>query len=202
MEYRVISGDGHIDVKWLPHDLFVANVPASWRDRVPQVIETDRGKRWCAEGNDLSSSPFGEFVASMEPPKRGVSRHIDRLYEVGFYDGDLHPTTPELRIRDQDIDGVDAEVIYGILGMGGLLEDRDLVELVYETYNAWVADFCKTGPERLVGLACIPNDDPESAAAGLRRAAKLGLKGGGLRGVHCGEAHLAQGLGPAVGGGR
>ena len=58
---------------------------------------------------------------------------------------------------------------------GGFLEDRELVGLVRDVQC--LGGFCKTVPERLVGLACIPNHDPEIAAAGLRRAAKLGLKG-------------------------
>ena len=27
MDYKVISGDGHIDIVWLPEDLFVSEVP-------------------------------------------------------------------------------------------------------------------------------------------------------------------------------
>ena len=40
MEYKVISGDGHIDLRWLPHDLFVSHAPAQWKDQVPQVRDT------------------------------------------------------------------------------------------------------------------------------------------------------------------
>ena len=179
MEYKIISGDGHIDLKWLPHDLFVSNAPAKWKDQAPRVVETKEGKRWYGEGRDLTTLTNGG-LARMEPPKRGVAKHIDRMYEMGFFDGQPHPSTPELRVRDQEIDGVDAEVIYGILGMGNLVEDRELLTLVYQIYNTWAADFCKASPERLVALACIPNDDPEIAAGELRRAAKLGLRGADL----------------------
>ncbi|MEE9150056.1 MAG: amidohydrolase family protein [Candidatus Tectomicrobia bacterium] len=176
MDYKTISGDGHIDLKWLPHDLFVSNAPAKWKDQVPHVVETAEGKHWFAEGKDLTKQPFG-ILANLEPPERGVSKHTDRMFELGFFDGNPHPTTPALRLKDQEIDGIDAEVMYGILGISRLLEDRELLHVVYELYNTWAADFCSTNPERLVGLACIPNDDPQRAAAELRRAAKLGLKG-------------------------
>jgi predicted TIM-barrel fold metal-dependent hydrolase len=82
-----------------------------------------------------------------------------------------------LRLKDQDIDGVAAEVMYGILGISRLLQDRQLLRVVYEIYNDWAAAFCKTHPNRFAALACIPNDDPEAAATELRRAAKIGLKG-------------------------
>jgi predicted TIM-barrel fold metal-dependent hydrolase len=176
MEYKVISGDGHIDLKWLPHDLFVSSAPAKWRDRVPQVLDTKDGKRWHVEGVDILTRPMGGF-GDMTPMKRGSSKHIDRMWEVGFYEEGPHPSTPELRIKDQGIDGVDAEVIYGILTISGCIEDPELVPLVYGIYNDWAADFRRTNPDRLVPLACIPNSDPQIAAAELRRVAKLDLRG-------------------------
>lgn len=176
MAYTVISSDGHIDLKWLPHDLFVGNAPAKWKEQVPRVVETKAGKHWFAEGTDLTARPFGT-LANLEPPERGVSKHIDRMYDLGFFDGAPHPTTPALRRHDQEIDGIDAEVIYGILGISRLLQDRELLRVVYEIYNTWAAEFCQANPQRFAALACIPNDDPQLAAAELRRAAKLGLKG-------------------------
>ena len=36
-EGKVISGDGHIDLPWLPDDLFVANAPSHLKTRMPEV---------------------------------------------------------------------------------------------------------------------------------------------------------------------
>ena len=177
MEYKVISGDGHVDLRWLPHDLFTTNAPAKWKEQVPRVMDTPDGEKWFAEGKDLTKHPIGGGGAKVDPPKRGFAKRIDRMYDSGFYEGGPHPTTPELRMKDQTMDGVDAEVIYGILGVGRVFDSPELRRVVYEIYNNWMADFCKTNPQRFVGLACIPNDGPEVAAAELRRAADLGLKG-------------------------
>src|SRR5262249_18311525 len=57
------------------------------------------------------------------------------------------------------------------------MQDRELIQVVYQIYNDWAASFCKSNPRRFVALACIPNHDPDAAARELRRAAKLGLKG-------------------------
>ena len=176
MEYKVISGDGHIDLRWLPHDLFVSNAPAKWKEQAPRVVATKEGQRWFSGERDLVIGPLGE-IAKVELHKPGASKRFDRMAEFGFYEGGPHPTNPGLRLKDQDTDGIDAEVIYGILGMGMVLDDMDLRRVVYEVYNTWAADFCKASPERLVALACIPNDDPQAAADELRRSAKLGLKG-------------------------
>ena len=103
MKYNVISADSHIDLRWLPPDLFVSNAPPALRDYVPRVVETEQGQRWVAEGNDLASRPMGGgtsgTLASMSLPKRGASKHTDRMYEVGFFDGRDHPSTPEVRQR-------------------------------------------------------------------------------------------------------
>ena len=179
MEYKVISSDGHIDLAFMPPDLFVSQAPARWKDQVPHVVETEEGGRWFAEGKNLAAMALGAAsgLANKALPAKGRSKRIDRMYEAGFYEGGPHPTTAELRIKDQEIDGVDAEVMYGILGVSMLMEDKELLRWVLGTYNDWAADFCKADPSRLVALACIPNDDPEIAAGELRRCASMGLKG-------------------------
>ena len=174
MNYNVISADSHIDVKYLPGDLFVSNAPAEWKDQAPRIVETREGKKWFSEGTDLSARLPNANMGFFE---RGFSKRIDRMFDAGFFDGRSHPTDPELRMKHQDMDGIDAEVIYGVLHLGNHIESRELLNLIYRTYNTWVADFCKANPDRLAGLACLPNEDPEAAAAELRRVAALGIRG-------------------------
>src|SRR5437867_4655962 len=116
MSDRIISADCHIDMTWMPGDLWVKNGPAKFRDRVPQVRQTDDGPRWFAEEKELGV--YGGLGFGFDRVQRGFSKHVERMFEVGFYEGGPHPTTPALRLKDQDIDGVDAEVMYGILGIG------------------------------------------------------------------------------------
>ena len=179
MDYKLISGDGHIDLRDLPHDVFAPHAPAKWKDKAPRLVETKAGKRWFVEGRDVVATypDVRSSLASLKAPTQGISKHTDRMFEVGYFEGEPHPGNPELRIRDQEIDGVDADVIYGILRMAQYVEDRELLRWIYETYNTWVADFRKTNPDRFAVLACIPNEDPEAAAVELRRVAKLGVNG-------------------------
>ena len=46
MKYTTISADAHIDMTWLPGDLFTSNVSAQWKEAVPKVVETKEGFRW------------------------------------------------------------------------------------------------------------------------------------------------------------
>ena len=180
MDYKVISGDAHVDLTWLPANLFVDNAPSRLKERAPKVVETDRGPRWRVGDIDLGGVAW--VGSSGRAPVKGVERRLDRMIETGLYEdgakGIYRPTTPELRIKDQQLDGVDAEVLYGLFTVGArVYEDVELATFVYQTYNDWAADFCSKAPEHLAALACIPNHDPEEAVTELRRAAKLGLRG-------------------------
>ena len=179
MEYTIISGDSHVDLTWLPGDLFASNAPADMAAKMPKVVEDERGKSWRANGIELGG--VGGLGFTGEKVEKGWSKRLDRMISLGFYEdgakGLFHPTTPELRAKDQDLDGVEAEVIYGILGVGLNLKDPEAMSLVYRIYNDWAADFCKSNPERFRALACIPNHDPAEAASELRRASGLGLRG-------------------------
>ena len=204
MELEIISGDGHIDLTWLPPELFISNTPARFRDRMPQVKDTKEGKRWYIEGRPLA------WVAAAVPDSTwdryvpGHSRRLDRMEELGFFSdgqkGIFRPTTPALRIKDQDLDGVSGEVIYGILGLAGGftsgqsinaigdelsasafgITDPEVASLVFEIYNEWVAEFCKDMTSRFAGLACLSGNDPKVACKQLRRAAEIGLRGAEL----------------------
>ena len=46
MEYRVISADCHIDLPWLPPDLFTANASQALKGRMPYVTDGDKGPVW------------------------------------------------------------------------------------------------------------------------------------------------------------
>ncbi len=82
-------------------------------------------------------------------------------------------------MKDQDRDGVQAEVLYGVLGATGRLNDPEAAVEVMRIYNEWLAEFCSVHPERFAGLASIPNNPIEAAIAEVKRVAKRG----GLRGL-------------------
>ena len=41
MEYTIISGDSHVDLTWLPGDLFASNAPADMAAKMPRVVEDE-----------------------------------------------------------------------------------------------------------------------------------------------------------------
>ncbi|WP_020694374.1 amidohydrolase family protein [Reyranella massiliensis] len=180
MKYDVISADGHVDLIWLPPDLFTKNASASMKERMPYVVDGPKGPEWTS----IKGAKFG-LMNGMGSAGReyvpGVIHRSDRMASTGLYDdgkkGIRRLTDVQLRLKDQERDGVQAEVLYGILGASGRLNDPEAATEVLRIYNDWLHDFCSAAPDRLVGLANIPNHDMDVAVAEASRNAKRGVKG-------------------------
>ncbi|PYN97309.1 MAG: amidohydrolase [Candidatus Rokuibacteriota bacterium] len=172
MEYRIISADDHIDLQWLPKDLWQKRVPASWRERAPKVVDTSDGPYWTC-GNDRWDSWGGRKGAAGAQGGRRTAIERGGVLEPGV----LRPTTTELRLADMDRDGVDATVMYGPI-VPLLISEPELRKVCYRAYNDWLAEFCATAPERLVGAGLIPIDDPIDAAEEVKNLHKIGLRTG------------------------
>ena len=188
MHYNVISADCHIDLPWLPPELFVEGAPAGLKERMPYVAETENGRHWVAR----NGARFGLQNGMGSAGRRYVPGQIhrsDRMAEQGLYrDGEAgirRLTEPELRLKDQDLDGVQAEVLYGILGAAMRLGDDEAATEMMRIYNAWLADFCATHPERFAGLGNIPSHSVEAAVAEVERVAQRGA----LRGIEVANTH-------------
>ncbi|HMH76404.1 MAG TPA: hypothetical protein VK547_07245, partial [Candidatus Udaeobacter sp.] len=136
MNYRIISADDHIDMQWLPRDLWQKRVPQAWRERAPRVVETDAGPYWVC--GDERWDPWGgrKGVAGSMGGRR-LALEKGGVLEPGV----LRPTTTALRLADMDRDGVDATVMYGPI-VPLLIKDPALRQVCYHAYNEWLAEFC------------------------------------------------------------
>jgi predicted TIM-barrel fold metal-dependent hydrolase len=180
--YELISADCHIDLCWLPPDLFRSNASATMRERMPYVTESPQGPQWVTKKGANLGRPCGMGSAGREYVPGRIHR-ADRMASTGLYDdgarGIRRLTDPELRLKDQERDGVQAEVLYGVLGTTGRMNDPEAAVEVMRVYNEWLADFCATHPDRYAGLASIPNNPLEATIAEVERVGKRGV----LRGL-------------------
>jgi predicted TIM-barrel fold metal-dependent hydrolase len=180
MRYQRISADCHIDLPWIPPDLFTANASALLKDRMPFVKEGPDGPFWTSR-NGTSFGLWGGVGPAGSKYEAGKHHRVDVMASTGLYDdgrkGIARPTDPTLRARDMDRDGVQAEVIYGILGAATRLNDHEAATEMFHIYNDWLVDFCGHDPDRFIGLACLPYGDIDAAVAEVHRVAKLGFKG-------------------------
>ena len=180
MQYRKISADCHLDLPWLPAELFVSEAQRELRDRMPYVEDGPDGPRWTTtSGVNMGlvggiGSVGGKFIP-------GQNYRVDKMAETGLYEdgkkGVRRPGDPDQRIKDMDRDGVDAEMIYGILGVASRGHDNEAANEMLRIYNDWLKGFCSHYPDRQIGLACLPYGDIDAAVKEIHRVAKLGLHG-------------------------
>ena len=187
MKYNRISADCHLDMPWMPPTLFTSESSADLRDRMPYVEDGPDGPQWVtkAGANFGLLNGVGPGGAKLVP---GQNKRVDIMAQTGmFEDGKIgrpeaktaiqRPSDPHLRVKEMERDGVDAEVIFGILGGASKMQDTEAANHMLEIYNTWLVDFVKPYPDRMIGLGCIPYGDVEAAAREVYRCAKLGLKG-------------------------
>jgi predicted TIM-barrel fold metal-dependent hydrolase len=168
MDYEMISVDDHIDLQYVPRDVFATRLPERLRERGPRVVELDDGmSAWMCDGQSLGRWAGGRRSTA----KRSYQTALERagLDEEGV----LRPTEPELRLTDMKHDGISATVMYGP-AVALEIDDPELRLAVYQAYNDWLAEFCSYDPTRLIGVAMLPAEDAEGATAELRRLAERG----------------------------
>ncbi|SRR5579884_964371 len=168
--YRIISADSHLD---LPPDRWTHRVPARWRDRAPRRIKLDNGEdAVVVENRPLHRIGFTRIS--------GVPR--DQWHHfVPTYEGGLGTGPPEQRLREQDQDGVDAEVLFAHAGYVDLwrgIKDDDVFAGLIHAYNEFlIEEYAAAAPDRLITLGVIPPTNVEQAVAELEYCARAGFKG-------------------------
>ena len=161
--YQVISADSHVN----PQPTFWRDyLPKQYRDAAPRLEHGDEIDYILFEGKRTPFGTMGQLAGKRPEEYKQHGRKNDA--RPGGWE-------PGPRIEDQDLDGLDGEVIYG----GGPLgtSDPDLHLASYEAYNRWLADFCGAAPNRLFGIGYCPMYDVDFAIEQMRTAASVGLKG-------------------------
>ena len=169
-DYRMISCDDHLDLNQLPADLWSRRLPAALRERAPHIEERDGRAVWVCEGQVWGSWSGKKRGPGEARPARPIVTALDR---GGMMDeSERRPAVPALRLADMDRDGVETQVMFGPV-MSIASPDPVLRDACYRAYNDWLKEFCAAAPERLIGIAMLP-ETPEAATAELRRLAAIG----------------------------
>src|SRR6266568_5094010 len=103
MQYKRISADCHLDLPWLPPNLFVSEAKRELRDRMPYVEDGPDGPHWATKaGVNMGlvggvGSVGGKFVP-------GQNYRVDKMAETGLYEdgkrGVRRPGDPDQRVKD------------------------------------------------------------------------------------------------------
>jgi predicted TIM-barrel fold metal-dependent hydrolase len=164
--YELISADSHVIE---PGDLFQRGLPTGLRDRAPTLASWKGGSAWMV-GDDISPAPLPKSAATgsgYRLPQLEASRATIAFEEVlpALYD-------PGERVKAQDADSVDAEVLYGYPYLWDAikqLEDPELRFACARAFNDWIAEFCAHDPRRLIGVGRIPTSSIGDAHEEIRR---------------------------------
>ena len=182
VEFKLISADGHINeppAAW-------ARAQAEYGDRAPRVVKDPEGFKGIWVMTDgLPPSPCSNYSIGhvVSKPEGLDSVQMDQHYErIHFHENfkyENFPASwePSARIRDQDTDGVAAEVLFASVGRFFYgLTDAPFQRAIFRSYNAWLHEFCAYAPERFVGVPLISILEPQKAADDIREYARLGFK--------------------------
>ena len=158
-ELRLVSADSHVNE---PPELFRQRLPVALRDRAPRVEMVDGVECLVMEGLRPRRMPQGRGAANGEALERA---------QAGGWE-------PALRIRDQDRDGVSAEVVFPTLALQACFAGADpTLQLALATaYNDWAAEVFAAHPDRFAVAAVVPMLDIAAACAEAERTAGLGMR--------------------------
>ncbi len=168
--YRLVSADGHFNE---PADLWTSRVPQRLRDRAPRIEAFEQGEAWVLEGV-RDPLPFGWGACAGKDPAQ--LQPWARMQDInsGSYD-------PKARLDEMDVDGIDAEILFPSGGPSRAItanDDPDYHHHMVRAYNDFVSEFCAYAPDRLGGMALLPNRGVEGAVAEVARVMRLpGFRG-------------------------
>ena len=142
-------------------------------DKAPRVVTPDPA---LGPKLDLGNGKLGLSISGLlqqnvdftSPEGRESLRLGYELARPGCYD------TVE-RLKDQDSDGIDAEVLYpSVLFNVYQVEDLDIVKATFALYNDWITSYCREQPERLFALGTVQLFDLDEAIKEMERVEQLG----------------------------
>lgn len=200
-KYRIISGYSHLD---LHPECWTPRVPAKWRDRAPRQVKLRTGD--------------GMVIIENRQPHTGGHAHITAMsYGQRCSGPGISEGPGERRLREQDQEGVDAEILYTDLYSPVFLamvasQDGEDAEIMYthpvysgfwrgvrddegyraliRAYNEFLAEeYCPANPNRLIAMGVIPDTSVDDAITEMEYCTRAGLKGVALQRFPSGKGY-------------
>jgi predicted TIM-barrel fold metal-dependent hydrolase len=171
-EYRLIDADCHTVE---PRHIWETWLPEEFRDRAPTLVKDEEGgDAWFfGEGKPLM---YLGLVATPGMRYEDIKwrGYTYQTIRKGCWDG-------KARLEDMDFDGVDAEFLYpSQRTMYHFMGNKDVGfhRAGVRAYNDWLhEEFSAHDPERLFGLAQMPNLGAQEAIAEMKRCREKGMRG-------------------------
>jgi uncharacterized protein len=155
VQQRLISADSHVTITM---ESFLANLPKKFHPDVEDIVAQAQAA-----------------AAAMNMPNNRAHRDWPAQNRPGDH-------VQEDRIKDQEIDGVSAEVLYSqsAFGFDGgtfyRLKSTEARVACFQSYNDTLAEWIEYAPDRLLPVGVIPVLDPKEGVAEVERLVAKGFK--------------------------
>ena len=183
-DFKLISADSHVNE---PPEAW-ARVQKEYGERAPKVVKDPPGVPkgvWLlidglppvglshySKGLAVSKN---KGISEVEQEKHFATIRFNEIFRYEDYPGGWQPSA---RLKDQDIDGVEAEVLFSSAARQLYsITDEPYQRAIFSSYNEWLHKFCSVSPKRLLGLALISILDIEHTVEDILHYARLGFLG-------------------------
>ena len=168
--YRFISADSHYES---PPEHWTPRVAKEYRERAPRRIKlAGGGDGLVMEGRSLvygGTSLYGGRAPEIFDPTK-----LDFENTPGC-------GSAEQRLREQDQDGIDAEVLFALDVRNAAIKDKRARIAVVQGFNDFFGEeYCAVDRDRLIGMAVLPDSGAAEDIAEMERCKRMGLKGAWL----------------------
>jgi predicted TIM-barrel fold metal-dependent hydrolase len=130
------------------------------------------GEAWMIEGQPLI--PNGQNITGRGPVMTEGASYFKEDGSAAEGAGDAAQ-----RLREQDIDGIDAEVLFPPVFASRAIEniaDKDVYRSLIRAYNTFLAkDYCAVAPDRLIGNGVVPTTGVDDAIAEIEFLSSAGI---------------------------
>ena len=168
--YRYISADSHFES---PPEQWTHRVPKQHRERAPRRIKLANGRDALQiEGQRLTYG--GTSLYGGRPPETFDPTIMD-------YDNTPGCGSAEQRLREQDQDGIDAEILFSLSVRNRNIRDKAAMIAIIHSFNEYmVEEYCAVDPDRLIAMAVLPNIGVEDDISEMENCRRQGFKGAWL----------------------
>jgi predicted TIM-barrel fold metal-dependent hydrolase len=168
-DYKLISADSHLEIdpsRW------TNRIPAKYRDFAPRLVKLPDG----GDGIIVENRPL--YTLGLAVTGKPYEEHSP----VGIrYEGSPGTGTAEQRLQEQNLDGVDAEVLFTSAGNSDFwrgIRDDGAYRAVVRAYNEFLGEeYSAVDRDRLLAMGIIPDAGVDAAVEELEYCAEVGLKG-------------------------
>lgn len=143
-----------------PPNLYVERIDEKFRHRLPRIEVDNKGVKWLVQ-EGLRPQRVVDFRLTGEDEERAKRGSAN----------------PEERLRDQQRDGVDAELIFATRGLFAFATNDPQFALAQaRIFNDWAWEVFGPYNDRMSPAAIVPTADVDLAVAELERVAKMGYR--------------------------